>query len=72
MAWKNHGAYKECVDSSLDTFEKKKLISEKAEKEINNAASKSSCGKKAKKDKTDKDDKEDNDNDKELEKDCKD
>jgi hypothetical protein len=49
QAWKNHGQYVECVEKSLNTLKKKKLISHKAEERLEDAAGKSDCGKKTKK-----------------------
>jgi len=49
LAWKNHGKYVECVEKSLETFEKKKLVSEQAEDLIEKQAGQSSCGKSPKK-----------------------
>ncbi|MBI5610748.1 MAG: thrombospondin type 3 repeat-containing protein [Deltaproteobacteria bacterium] len=49
LAWKNHGQYVECVEKSLNTLMKKKIITHKAEENIKQAAEQSDCGKKTKK-----------------------
>ena len=49
VAWKNHGKYVECVVKAAESFEKKGLLTENAEKAIKVQAAQSTCGDKAKK-----------------------